>query len=70
MQCGSQFFRSQRLALLMLSFFGYKYKVQDGKWCLDDDRKQAVTDNPNSTDLKRMQRCLVVGIFLSERIPG
>ena len=39
-----------------VKFFGYK--VQDGKCCLDDDRKQAVTDTPMSTDLKKMQRCL------------
>ena len=38
-------------------------KVEGGKWCLDDDRKQAVTDTPMPTDLKRMQRFLGVGIF-------
>ena len=42
----------------------FGYKVQDGKWCLDDDRKQAVTDTLMATDLKKMQRCLGVGIFL------
>ena len=50
-----------------VKFFGYK--VEDGKWCLDDDRKQAVTDTPMPTDLKRMQRFLGVGIFFSEFIP-
>ena len=50
-----------------VKFFGFK--VQDGKWCLDDDRKQVVTDTPMPTDLKRMQRCLWVGIFFSEFIP-
>ena len=45
-----------------VKFFGYK--VQDGKWCLDDDRKQAVMDTPMPTDLKKTQRCLGVGIFL------
>ena len=45
-----------------VKFFGYK--VQDGKWCLDDDRKQAVTDTSMPNDLKKMQRCLGVGIFL------
>ena len=50
-----------------VKFFGYK--VQDGKWCLDDDRKQAVTDTPMPTDLKKTQTCLGVGIFLSEFIP-
>jgi len=50
-----------------VKFFGYK--VQDGKWCLDDDRKQAVTDTPMPTDLKKTQRCLGVGIFSSEFIP-
>jgi phospholipid-translocating ATPase len=50
-----------------VKFFGYK--VQDGKWCLDDDRKQAVTDTPMPTDLKKMQRFLGVGIFFSEFIP-
>ena len=33
-----------------VKFFGLK--VQDGKRCLDDDRKQAVTDTPMPTDLK------------------
>jgi hypothetical protein len=47
-------------------FFGYK--VQDGKWCLDYDRKQVVTDTPMLTDLKKMQRYLGVGIFSSEFI--
>ena len=57
------------------STFGFTYvkffgcKVQDGKWCLDDDRKQAVTDTPMPTDLKKTQRCLGVGIFSSEFIP-
>ena len=45
-----------------VKFFGYK--VQDGKWCLDDDHKQAVMDTPIPTDLKKTQRCLGVGIFL------
>ena len=44
-----------------VKFFGYK--VQDGKWCLDDDRKQAVTDTPMPTDLKKTQTCLGVGIY-------
>ena len=39
-----------------VKFFGCK--VQDGKWCLDDDRKQAVTDTPMPTDLKKTQTCL------------
>ena len=43
--------------------------MEDGKWCLDDDRKQAVTDTRMPTDLKRMQRFLGVGIFFSEFIP-
>ena len=51
------------------STFGFTHKVEDGKWCLDDDRKQAVTDTPMPTDLKRMQRFLGVGIFFSEFIP-
>ena len=33
----------------------FDYKVEDGKRRLDDDRKQAVTDTPMPTDLKRMQ---------------
>jgi hypothetical protein len=41
----------------------FRYKVQDGRWCLDDDREQAVTDTPMPTDLKKMQRCLGVGIY-------
>ena len=45
-----------------VKFIGYK--VQDGKWCLNDDRKQAVTDTLMPTDLKKMQTCLGVGIFL------
>jgi hypothetical protein len=36
----------------------FGYKVQDGKWCLDDDRKQVVTDTPMPTDLKKTQRYL------------
>jgi hypothetical protein len=39
-----------------VKFFGLK--AQDGRWCLDGDRKQAVTDTPAPTDLKNMQRCL------------
>jgi hypothetical protein len=45
-----------------VKFFGYK--VQDGKCCLDDDRKQVVTDTPMPTDLKKTQTCLGVGVFL------
>jgi hypothetical protein len=48
-------------------FFGFK--VQNGKWCLNDDCKQAVTDTLMPTDLRRMQRCLGVEIFSSEFIP-
>ena len=44
-----------------VKFFGFK--VQDGSWCLDDERKQAVTDTPMPTDLKKMQRYLGVGIY-------
>jgi hypothetical protein len=51
-----------------VKFFGYK--VQDGKWYLDNDRKQAVTDTSMPTDLKKMQRCLGVGMYISsEFIP-
>ena len=50
-----------------VKFFGYK--VEDGKWCSDEDRKQTVVDTPMPTDLKRMQRSLGVGIFFSEFIP-
>ena len=50
-----------------VKFFGYK--VENGKWCLDDDRKQAVTDTPMPIDLKRMQRFFGVGIFFREFIP-
>ena len=50
-----------------VKFFGYK--VQDGKWCLDDDRKQAVIDTLMPTNLKKTQRCLGVGILSSEFIP-
>jgi hypothetical protein len=50
-----------------VKFFGCK--VQNGRWCLVGERKQAVTDTPMSTDLKKMQRCLGVGKFSSEFIP-
>ena len=63
MQCGSQILEVN----VWLQFFGYQ--VQDGKWCLDDDRKQAVMDTPMPTDLKKTQRCLGVGILSSEFIP-
>ena len=43
-----------------VKFFGYK--VQDGKWCVYDDRKQTVTDTRMPTDLG-------VGILSSEFIP-
>ena len=60
-------FSKSTFGFTYVMFFGYK--VQDGKWCLDDDRKQTVMDTPMPTDLKKMQRCLGVGIFLSEYIP-
>jgi hypothetical protein len=41
----------------------FGYKVEYGKWCLDEERKQAVEDTLMSTDLKKMQRFLGVGIF-------
>ena len=60
-------FSKSTLGFTHVKVFGYK--VQDGKWCLDDDRKQAVTDTLMPTDLKKMQRCLGVGIWFSELIP-
>ena len=65
-QCGSQILEVN-YGFTHVKFFGYK--VQDGKWCLDYDRKQVVTDTPMPTDLKKMQRCLGAGIFFSEFIP-
>jgi hypothetical protein len=47
----------------------FGYKVQNSKWCFDDDCMQAVTYTLMPTDLKEMQRCLGVGIFLSEFLP-
>jgi hypothetical protein len=46
----------------------FDYKVQDGEWCLDDDRKQVVTDTPMPTELKKTQTCLGVSIFFSKFI--
>jgi hypothetical protein len=60
-------FSKSTFGFIHVKFFGYK--VQDGKWCLDYDRKQEVTVTPMPTDLKKMQRCLGVGIFSSEFIP-
>ena len=45
-------FSKSTFGFIHVKFFGYK--VQDGKWCLDDDRKQVVTDTPMPTDLKKM----------------
>ena len=42
-------FSKTTIGFTHVKFFGYK--VEDGKWCLDDDRKQAVTDTPMPTDL-------------------
>ena len=36
---------------------------------MDDDRKQAVMNTLMPTDLKKMQRCLGVGMLSSEFIP-
>jgi hypothetical protein len=55
-------FSKSTFGFIHVKFFGYK--VQDGKWCLDYDRKQEVTDTPMPTDLKKTQTCLGVGIFL------
>ena len=61
-------FSKSTFGFIHVKFFGCK--VQDAKWCLEDDRKQAVTDTPMSTDLKKMQRCLGVGMYISsEHIP-
>ena len=45
------------------STFGFTHVKFFGKWYLDDDLKRAVTDTPMPTDLKKMQRCLGVGIY-------
>ena len=49
-------FSKSTFGFIHVKFFGYK--VQDGKWCLDDDLKQAVTDTPMPTDLKKTQSFL------------
>jgi hypothetical protein len=49
-------FSKSTFGFIHVKFFGFK--VQNGKWCLDDDRKQAVTDTFMPTDFKKMQRCL------------
>jgi hypothetical protein len=59
-------FSKSTFGFIHVRFFGYR--VQNGKWCLDDDLRQAVMDTLMPTDLMKMRRCLGVIIFLSEFI--
>ena len=47
-------FSKSTFGFIYVKFFGYK--VQDSKWCLDDDLEQAVTVTLMPTDLKKERK--------------